>query len=154
MKNVLNFINKNKEIYFNFLMELDGFPNICDYSSEILGAYLNSKFNTNLMLCSGNYDSSEDLCHNWLEVDENIIDFTLLQFTIPSSTIEEAIKEGTLLGLVNKSIPFPIINNNNEWRSKYDFLEDFYIEDELVQIANKSNNFKEYLEDIKLLYRF
>lgn len=144
-KEILHFISENKKIYFDFLMKLNGFPYICDYSSEILVAYLNSKFNLDLYICSGNFDFNEDLCHNWIQIDDTIIDFTLIQFMLPTMEMDEFKK----IDLTYKEMPSPIINKNNDLYYKYEYLEEYSIENTLINVANKSNSFEKYLLNVK-----
>ena len=151
-KEILEFIEKNKKTYFNFLKSFKGFPYVCDYSSEISAAFLSSKFNTELCMIEGNFDSNEDLAHYWIKVNNTIIDFTLLQFLIPELKCEIAIENNTIYELVENTIPFPLIKDKN-WIDRYDYLDEVSVSQELLDIADKSDSFVKYLNNIKPLYK-
>ena len=148
---ILAFIEENKEIYLEFLTNFNGFPYICDYSSEILGAYLSSKFNTEIYMIEGNFDYNEDLGHYWIEIDNTIVDFTLSQFFISSKAYEVAINDNLLYKLIENTTPFPLINDKI-WKDRYEYLDEISLSQELIDIANLSNSFNEYLNNVKPLY--
>lgn len=130
---LINFINKNSNMYFNFIKQIDGFPSVCDYSSMILGAYLNKIFNTGSTYISGDFNinnEDEGEIHNWLNIDGIIIDFTLSQF-YPN---------------IDKEF---IIMENSYFYNKYEDLEEYEIPKKYITIANNSSSFEDYLIKIK-----
>ena len=77
---IYEFINSNKEKYFKWLYNLipDQFPRICDLASDILASYLIKNYPTyNIKFIRGKFDCWS---HYWIEVDNKILDFTVVQF--------------------------------------------------------------------------
>lgn len=130
---LINFIDENSNMYLNFIKQIDGFPSVCDYSSMILGAYLNKIFNTGSTYISGDFiidNEEEGEIHNWLNINGIIIDFTLSQF-YPNIDKEFIIRENSYL------------------YDKYEDLDECEIPKKYITIANNSSSFEDYLFKIK-----
>lgn len=130
---LINFIEEKSDIYTKFLKEMNTYPSVCDYSSMILGAYLNKIFNTDSFYISGDsiidYENEGEI-HNWLNINGIIIDFTLSQF-YPNIDKEFIIRENSYL------------------YDKYEDLYDYEIPKKYITIANNSSSFEDYLVKIK-----
>ena len=130
---LINFIEEKSDIYTEFLKRMNTYPSVCDYSSMILGAYLNKIFNIGSTYISGDFNinnEDEGEIHNWLNIDGIIIDFTLSQF-LPN---------------VDKEF---IIMENSYLYNKYEDLEEYEIPKKYITIANNSSSFEDYLIKIK-----
>lgn len=134
-ESALEFIANHKHTYFKWIAKnCDDFPYCCTLSSEILGSYINAKFEAEPILIHGwfepwnkemqgwdyRYDIYTNPFHAWLKIDEHIIDFTSIQFSddIPCECIED-VNEEWLYDIHNitkrerefKSTPSRIFNN-------------------------------------------
>jgi len=77
---IYKFINNQKEKYFKWLYNLvpEQFPRICDLASDILSSYLLKNYpNDDIKFIRGKFDCWS---HYWVEVNDKILDFTIIQF--------------------------------------------------------------------------
>lgn len=150
---ILKFIEENKYMYLNFLTTFeDCFPYVCDYSSEILAGYLHAKYNFPPEICEGSLDGDDCLGHFWIELDDIKIDFTLCQFATTKEKLTNSIKNESIYTLIEELVPFPIITNDNIWYDRLEYLDYVSINKEIINIANNSNDFITYLNNIKQYY--
>lgn len=159
-KDCLKFIEEHKMEYLKFLCSnIDGYPFVCDYSSQILIAFLSEKFNLDCDITCGSLDGDDEMAHYWIEVGPIKVDFTICQFheanmdlistkynnfvTEKSHNEFNAVYDEMILG----KVPFPFIDDSNEW---YDRLESWDLEScpsQLKDIARNSlGDFNRYLE--------
>lgn len=157
----LSFIEENKMKYFEFITNLPGFPFVCDYSSDILMAYLSENYDIDAVTVVGDMFGDENKSHHWINIDGTIIDFTLCQFPLhekyPSydkmtKYVKKLKKQGAEnlhKELVSDIVPFPIIEEGNIWWEAYEFGYEEWVDKNLISIANKNKgNFNEYLKQI------
>jgi hypothetical protein len=74
------FIDTNKDKYSKWLQSMfpHAYPVVCDTSSDILASYLIANFtNNNIKFVQGTFDNKY---HYWMEIDSEILDFTIVQF--------------------------------------------------------------------------
>lgn len=144
LKNVVKFIEENSNEYLEFLKKMSSFPFVCDYSSMVLGAYLNKLFNTDTYYVDGEYSKGDEAgeTHCWLEIDDTIIDFTLVQF---SSYSKEEVDIDLLKG---SNIHYIIDKNKSYYYKNYTEFGFNEIPDIYKNIANDSDSFEIYLSKI------
>lgn len=167
-KDILKFVEKNKFTYLEFLCEnFDGFPFVCDYSSQILMAYLSQLYDVPSDIVYGCIEGDDEKSHYWIEIGDVKVDFTLCQFAEDNQTILYSnegenifFKKGTDYGykwvydnLIKDKVPFPFILEDNIWYDKLDYCTEEAIPNVLIDLARKNkNNFYEYLNSTKKLF--
>lgn len=150
-KDILKFIKDNKDVYVDFLMKIEGFPYVCDYSSEILGAYLVSKYGFNDVMIEGCYWGDSDCIHYWLEFDEYKIDFTFGQFHNWFTKYND--KEAFYKFIEGYCAEYPVIDDRYSVYQNLEACNEVYIRDSIIEVANKSSDFEDYLEKVANLFR-
>lgn len=78
--NIHEFIDTNTTKYNNWLQSMfkTQYPVVCDNASDILASYLVVNYkNNNIKFEQGTFDGHY---HFWIEIDGNILDFTIVQF--------------------------------------------------------------------------
>lgn len=168
IKEILKFVEENKFEYLKFLCEnFEGFPFVCDYSSQILMAYLSQNYNISPDIVQGSIDGNDDYGHYWIEIGDIKIDFTLCQFAKDNQEIlfseeGESIFSGkgkenrynyVYSNLIEGKVPFPFISDDNVWYDSLDYCTEEYVPDVLIDFAKKNKeDFKEYLNSVKGLF--
>lgn len=143
---VLDFIKKNESVYTEFLKGVNGYPFLCDYSSEILGSYLHIYFKEEPYVISGFYEQSMDEFLTGVNIDDviesdnnhcwyllstgEIIDFTANQFQADYADC-------------------PIIINQEDLDyNNYFPIEEYSIPNEFIEIARSNKCFEKYLKEL------
>lgn len=158
------FIDQNKEKYMTFLTTLPGFPSVCDYASDILGAYLHVHFGESDAYMTGylleeeipeaeleEIDDFDDLgeCHSWGFLNSNIIvDFTACQFFgVNRSMIQPADSDAYNKYTVKYNLSVLLTDTHPE-RLKYITYGPTSIDESLIKCARENSSFDDYLKSI------
>ena len=172
LKECLKFIEDNRFIYLDFLSkQIHGFPFICDFSSEILAAYLLENFKLNVEVVEGYFDDNEDMVHYWIEIEgySGKIDFTLCQFdedyqdfmyknmrkSFKGEDVDEILKGVDVYNdVIKDKIPFPFVENESSWNDRFNYLDSRnYVWGNIAREAQKSKGcFKTYLNNVAKYY--
>ena len=149
IKDVINFVKENSELFYNYLNKLEQFPYVCDTSSFILGGYLKYKYpeiRADIKIIDGFYGNDLER-HWWIDIGEYKIDFTVIQFHQREVPDKEFYCELKAPYLIDK-YTHPNIYKDYDYDS-YSIDDDI---DDYIDIAKLSKSFDEYLEEVFGLY--
>lgn len=154
------FLKDNTMLYFNWLRTYaNSFPFCCHFSSNVLTSYLQVHFLQGVSIYGNWRDfypdgTYFDMPHSWVQIEENIVDFTYMQFSLPDPEYYEAellnINSFDLLNKFTNNLEDNIFVNDSKLKKLYIIPEWNDIISELTFKEYALNvNFESYLKKLE-----